>query len=74
MRLQNVKMMDLAFKILKNHNMIYRKYHQKIMGHSSITATLNNYVDVSEELKESELEKVYSYYRENMNIDIDDFD
>ena len=47
---------------------------QRIMGHSSITATLNNYVDVSEELKESELEKVYSYYRENMNIDIDDFD
>ena len=44
------------------------------MGHSSITATLNNYVDVSEELKESELEKVYSYYRDNMNIDIDDLD
>ena len=47
---------------------------QRIMGHSSITATLNNYVDVSEELKESELEKVYSYYRDNMNIDIDDFE
>lgn len=47
---------------------------QRIMGHSSITATLNNYVDVSEGLIESELEKVYSYYRENMNIDIDDFD
>ena len=47
---------------------------QRIMGHSSITATLNNYLDVSEELKESELEKVYSYYRDNMNIDIDNFE
>lgn len=44
------------------------------MGYSSITATLNNYVDVSEELKESKLEKVYSYYRENINIYKEDFD
>ena len=45
---------------------------QRIMGHSSINATLDNYVDVSEKLKESELEKVYSYFKENMNIDYED--
>ena len=47
---------------------------QRMMGHSSIAVTLNNYVDVSEELKENELKKVYSYYRDNMNIDIDNSD
>ena len=37
---------------------------QRIMGHSSINATLDNYVDVSEKLKES--------FKENMNIDYED--
>ena len=46
---------------------------QRIMGHSSINATLDNYVDVSEKLKESELKSVYSYFRDNMNIDFEDF-
>ena len=46
---------------------------QRIMGHSSVNATLDNYVDVSDELKESELKSVYSYFRDNMNIDFEDF-
>ena len=46
---------------------------QRIMGHSSVNATLDNYVDISDKLKESELKSVYSYFRDNMNIDFEDF-
>ena len=46
---------------------------QRIMGHSSVNATLDNYVDISDKVKESELKSVYSYFRDNMNIDFEDF-
>jgi len=40
---------------------------QRIMGHGSISATIDNYVDVSESCKEEELKKLYDYFnRENI--------
>ncbi len=50
--------------------MILGKYGEMIL-----TNLEKNYPFRKQELElTGELEKVYSYYRENMNIDIDDFD
>lgn len=38
---------------------------QKLMGHSSVTVTLNIYTDVFNKYKKSELEKVNNYYLNN---------
>ncbi len=38
---------------------------QRLMGHGSVSATLDNYVSISESYTESELEKMYNYFMEN---------
>ena len=38
---------------------------QRLMGHGSVSATLDNYVSISESYTESELEKMYDYFMKN---------
>ena len=38
---------------------------QRLMGHGSVSATLDNYVSISESYTESELEKMYDYFIKN---------
>ena len=38
---------------------------QRLMGHGSVSATLDNYVFISESYTESELEKMYDYFIKN---------
>ena len=38
---------------------------QRLMGHGSVSATLDNYVSVSESYTESELDKMYEYFIKN---------
>ena len=38
---------------------------QKLMGHGSISTTIDNYVSVSKSYTEKELEKMYDYFADN---------